>query len=124
MAKASTYIQSIRAQVKADYNGKVPMHLDLTIRNYALALEMRDKYREVVMDKPFIVESGSMGQAVTKQNPLCSLLYQQEVLCLNYAKALGGTSAKAAMKIEPVDNVQEDDPMAKMMKEAQTALDG
>ena len=36
----------------------------------------------------------------TKQHPLCALLYQQEILCLNYAKALGGTAAKAAQKPE------------------------
>lgn len=112
MAKAKTYITSIRKQVEADHNGQVPKHLELTIRNYAYALEMRDTYREVVINKPFIVESGSMGQPVTKQNPLCSLLYQQEVLCLNYAKALGGTSAKAAMKTEPTDSIADNDPMA------------
>ena len=42
MAKASTYIKDIRAQVRADHGGKVPDHLNLTIRNYANALEMRD----------------------------------------------------------------------------------
>ena len=42
MAKAQTYIKDIRAQVRADHGGKVPRHLNLTIRNYANALEMRD----------------------------------------------------------------------------------
>lgn len=112
MAKAKTYLTKIRKQVMADHNGKVPQHLELTINNYAQTLELRDTYREVVMAKPIVVESGSMGQPVTKQNPLCSLLYQQEVLCLNYAKALGGTSAKAAMKTEPTDSISDDDPMA------------
>lgn len=112
MAKAKKYISEIRAQVKADHNGDVPKHLDLTIRNYAMALETRDAYREVVMETPVIVETGSMGNNVTKQHPLCSLLYQQELLCLNYAKALGGTSAKAAVKTDPVDNIDDNDPMA------------
>ena len=67
MAKAATYLKYIRAQVKADHGGKVPDHLNLTIR---------------------------------KQHPLCGLLYQQEMLCLSYAKALGGTAAKAAAKPE------------------------
>ena len=40
MAKASTYIKDIRAQVRADHGGKVPDHLNLTIRNYANALVM------------------------------------------------------------------------------------
>ena len=67
MAKAATYLKDIRAQVRADHGGKVPDHLNLTIRN---------------------------------QHPLCGLLYQQEMLCLSYAKALGGTAAKAAAKPE------------------------
>lgn len=118
MSKAETYIAAIRKQVKADHNGHVPKHLDLTIRNYANALEMRDVYRKVVMAQPFLVESGSMGQPVTKQNPLCSLLYQQEVLCLNYAKALGGTSAKAAVKMESVEKMEDNDPMKALYTEA------
>ena len=116
MANKKTYIDSIRAQVKADHNGEVPKHLDLTIRNYAAALELRDVYREQVMKKPVMIERGSMGNNVTKQHPLCGLLYQQELLCLNYAKALGGTAAKAAAKTEPVEPVNPDDPMADYYK--------
>ena len=91
MAKAATYLKDIRAQVRADHGGKVPDHLNLTIRNYANALEIRDRYREKIL---------SEGQMTTKQHPLCGLLYQQEMLCLSYAKALGGTAAKAAAKPE------------------------
>ena len=101
MAKAATYLKDIRAQVKADHGGKVPDHLNLTIRNYANALEIRDRYREKILsDGETIVEVGSTGQMTTKQHPLCGLLYQQEMLCLSYAKALGGTAAKAAAKPE------------------------
>ena len=101
MAKAATYLKDIRAQVKADHGGKVPDHLNLTIRNYANALEIRDRYREKILDDgETITEVGSMGQQITRQHPLCGLLYQQEMLCLSYAKALGGTAAKAAAKPE------------------------
>ena len=101
MAKAATYLKDIRAQVRADHGGKVPDHLNLTIRNYANALEIRDRYREKILkDGETIVEVGSQGQMVTRQHPLCGLLYQQERLCLSYAKALGGTAAKAAAKPE------------------------
>lgn len=101
MAKAATYIKDIRAQVRADHGGKVPDHLNLTIRNYAQALELRDKYRETILDDGVTrIEVGSTGQMVTRQHPLCGLLYQQEMLCLSYAKALGGTAAKAAAKPE------------------------
>ena len=89
MAKAATYLKDIRAQVRADHGGKVPDHLNLTIRNYANALEIRDRYREKILsDGETIVEVGSTGQMTTKQHPLCGLLYQQEMLCLSYAKAL------------------------------------
>ena len=99
--KAETYIEDIRAQVCADHGGKVPDHLNLTIRNYANALEIRDTYREtIIKDGAVIFENGSMGQTIRKQHPLCGLLYQQEMLCLSYAKALGGTAAKAAAKPE------------------------
>ena len=101
MAKAQTYIKDIRAQVKAEHGGKVPDYLNLTIRNYANALEIRDRYREkIILEGETIVEVGSTGQMVKRQHPLCGLLYQQEMLCLSYAKALGGTAAKAAAKPE------------------------
>ena len=101
MAKAATYIKDIRAQVRADHGGKVPDHLNLTIRNYANALEIRDKYRDKILEDGSVIEDvGSMGQSIRKQHPLCGLLYQQEMLCLSYAKALGGTAAKAAAKPE------------------------
>ena len=113
MAKAKTYLAKIRKQVKADHNGTIPENLELTIENYAATLEMRDVYRDEVMKNPTVVEIGSMGQQTTKQNPLCNLLYQQEGLCQQYAKMLGLTAAKAAMKTEAPDSVTDDDPMAK-----------
>ena len=112
MVKAETYKRKIREQVKADNNGKVPEHLSLTIENYAQALETRDLYREqIAKDGATITEVGSMGQVSKRQHPLCALLYQQEMLCLSYAKALGSTAAKAAAKTERPDNVDDNDPM-------------
>lgn len=115
MAKKKTYIETIRAQVKADHGGMVPDHLDLTIRNYASALETRDMYREQILEDGCVIkEQGSNYQMITKQHPLCGLLYQQEMLCLSYAKALGNTAAKAAVKIEaPASTV--DDPMKEFL---------
>ena len=82
MAKAATYLKDIRAQVKADHGGKVPDHLNLTIRNYANALEIRDTYRDTILKEGAVIyEKGSMGQNTRKQHPLCGLLYQQEMLC-------------------------------------------
>ena len=106
MAKASTYIKDIRAQVRADHGGKVPRHLNLTIRNYANALEMRDALQEKIMKRGVTIEDepGSMGQEVTKQHPLLAALYQWETLVQKYAKDLGGTAAKAAAKPESADN--------------------
>ncbi len=100
MATQQTYLRKIRRQVKADHGDKIPENLQLTIENDAAALELRDTYREEVIRKPTVLEQGSMKQLVTKQNPLCNLLYQQEALCQNYAKMLGLTAAKAAVKTE------------------------
>ena len=70
MAKAQTYIKDIRAQVRADHGGKVPDHLNLTIRNYANALEMRDTLQaEIAKEGATITEVGSMGQVVKRQQP-------------------------------------------------------
>ena len=106
MAKASTYIKDIRAQVRADHGGKVPPRLNLTIRNYANALEMRDALQEKIMKRGVTIEDepGSMGQPVTKPHPLLASLYQYETLIQKYAKDLGGTAAKAAAKPESADN--------------------
>lgn len=101
MAKAKTYITDIRAQVKADHGGKVPEHLNLTIRNYANALAMRDTLQEQILsDGATISGVGSMGQEVIRQHPLMPALYQWETLVQKYAKDLGGTAAKAAAKPE------------------------
>lgn len=101
MTKTATYIKSIRAQVKADHGGKVPDHLDLTIRNYANALEMRDTLQsKIIAEGVSIFEQGSMGQMVRRQHPLMPALYQYETLIQKYAKDLGGTAAKAAAKPE------------------------
>ena len=114
--KAKTYITEIRRQVKANHNGVVPEELEGTIRDYAGAKELRDVYRDAVIKEPTITEVGSMGNMMTKQNPLCNLLYQQEGLCQTYAKMLGLTAAKAAVKPDPTDNVSEEDPMANYYK--------
>lgn len=116
--KAKTYLTEIRKQVMANHNGKVPEELVGTIRDYAQAKELRDVYREAVIKEPTITELGSMGNAVTKQNPLCNLLYQQEGLCQTYAKMLGLTAAKAAVKTEAPD------PGAKNVDDYLDALNG
>jgi hypothetical protein len=112
MAKAATYLKDIRAQVKHSHGGKVPEHLNLTIRNYASALEVRDQYRDTIT-KEGAVEwvPGSNGQPTHKQHPLCNLLYQQESLCQQYAKMLGLTAAKAAAKPEDLGSRAEADSM-------------
>ena len=124
MAKSKTYITMIRAQVKADHGGKVPEHLDLTIRNYANALEMRDTLQaEIAKEGATITEVGSMGQVVKRQHPLMPSLYQWETLVQKYAKDLGGTAAKAAMKTEAPVNLDDKDPLARMMQEAKDAME-
>lgn len=101
MANAKTYLAKIRKQVKADNGGKVPERLELTIERYAKALAKLDKTEET-MDKDgySLTEVGSMGQMVTKQHPLYNLSLQLESVCQQYAKMLGLTAAKAAVKTE------------------------
>lgn len=116
MAKAATYMKDIRAQVKENHGGKVPAYLNLTIRLYADALELKDHYKEIVMKEGAVIyEQGSMGNTIRKQHPLCNLIYQQESICQKYAKDLGLTAAKAAVRVEATD-VDEDDPMANYYK--------
>lgn len=124
MAKAKSYIEDIKAQVKADHNGEVPAHLMLTIRNYANALEMRDKLQEEITKSDItITEVGSMGQTVMRQHPLMPALYQWETLVQKYAKDLGGTAAKAAVKTEPESRADDNDPMRKIYESATSILD-
>ena len=106
MAKAQTYIKDIRAQVKANHGGVVPEYLNLTIRLYAKALELKDHYEGIVMKEGAAIwQRGSMGNDIRRQHPLCNLIYQQESICQKYAKDLGLTAAKAAAKPEsPNDN--------------------
>jgi len=94
-------MKDIRAQVKENHGGKVPAYLNLTIRLYADALELKDHYKEIVMREGAVIyEQGSMGNTIRKQHPLCNLIYQQESICQKYAKDLGLTAAKAAAKPE------------------------
>lgn len=120
MAKAQTYIKDIRAQVKANHGGKVPEYLNLTIKMYAKALELKDHYEDTMLSTggPLILENGSMGNIIRKQHPLCNLIYQQESICQKYAKDLGLTAAKAAMKIEAPDTVEENDSMRQFYENA------
>ena len=64
-----------------------------------------------------------MGQVVKRQHPLMPSLYQWETLVQKYAKDLGGTAAKAAMKTEAPVNLDEKDPLARMMQEAKDAME-
>lgn len=118
--KAKSYITQIREQVKADHGGEVPKRLDLTIRNYASALETRDMYRDkIAQEGATITKQGSNFQTITVQHPLCGLLYQQEMLCLSYAKALGGTSAKQAVKAEDPGSKQATDKLNEFIEATQ-----
>ena len=54
MAKAATYLKDIRAQVRADHGGKVPDHLNLTIRNYAYAIKGLNETESEI--RPYSIE--------------------------------------------------------------------
>lgn len=89
-SKKEKYLKDIKAQVKAKYNGKIPEHLNLTISQYAEALDMKDYYTEQMKKTGAIIkDKGSTGAVVTKQNPLLTTIYQQTLICYKYATALG-----------------------------------
>ena len=82
MAKAQTYLKDIRAQVKADHGGKVPDHLNLTIRNYANALEIRDRYREEILaDGVVIIDTNTSGFSTRKQRFKADNLFGERIDC-------------------------------------------
>ena len=101
MAEYKTHRDKIRKAVRADNNGKIPERLDLVIDRYAKALAKLDATDETIeADGYSIKEFGSTGQIVTKQHPLYNLSLQLEGICQTYAKMLGLTAAKAAVKTE------------------------
>jgi len=111
--KAATYITQIRQQVAEAHGGEIPKGLDLTIRRYAKALELYDFYEEVVMKHDGMIETfNSQGLTVFKQHPHVATLLSQDANCQRWAKMLGLTAAKAAVKT--------DDPSA---KQATSSLD-
>jgi len=118
MAKAKTYIPMIRAAVAVNHGGKVPKYLDLTIRNYACALSLRDKYLEIIEKEGAVLsEVNTKLQTVSKQHPLCNTLYQQEQLCMSYEKTLGLTATKAAIKTEDPNDKTATNPMKELLND-------
>lgn len=118
MAKAKTYIPMIRAAVAVNHGGKVPKYLDLTIRNYACALSLRDKYLEIIeKEGAVLTEVNTKLQSVSKQHPLCNTLYQQEQLCMSYEKTLGLTATKAAVKTEDPGKDRAANPMRDLLND-------
>ena len=107
--KAATYITQIRQQVAEAHGGKIPQGLDLTIRRYAKALELYDFYEEVVMKNDGMIETyNTQGLTVLKQHPHVATLLSQDANCQRWAKMLGLTAAKAAVKTDPGDTDKSD----------------
>jgi hypothetical protein len=99
--KAATYITQIRQQVAEAHGGEIPKGLDLTIRRYAKALELYDFYEEIVMKTDGMLETqNTSGLWVKKQHPHVATLLSQDANCQRWAKMLGLTAAKAAVKTE------------------------
>lgn len=100
--RSRDYKTQIRKQVQHENNGEVPENLTTTIDQLAEAMAWRDQLSKTIQQDGFVItDIGSTGQATRKQHPLITVKYQQDLLILNYHKALGFTSAKAAVKVEP-----------------------
>jgi len=117
--KAATYITQIRQQVADAHGGEIPKGLDLTIRRYAKALELYDFYEEIVMENDGMIDTfNTNGLLVRKQHPHVATLLSQDANCQRWAKMLGLTAAKAAVKTEAPD------PGAKNVDDYLDALNG
>jgi hypothetical protein len=120
MAGYKTYREKIRKAVKADHNGQIPERLELVIDRYATALEKLDSTNKTIDDDGYsIKEFGSSGQMVTKQHPLYNLSLQLEGICQTYAKMLGLTAAKAAVKTESQGDKKAEDSVEEYLRTIQ-----
>ena len=100
--KAATYITQIRHDVAEAHGGTIPPGVGLTIRRYAESLELCDFYKDIVVKSDGMMDSFSKTTGIpTKiQHPMVSALNNQENACQRWAKMLGLTAAKAAVKTE------------------------
>ena len=130
MAKTKTakqYEAELRLMIKARTGADMEPWLLPQVRATAANMVMLDKVQEELLNLDYLVApvSGSMGQYKNEVSPLLpyydkmqrTLLLQFEAIGLNYK------TTPSKVKEDTRKGVDEKDPMARMMAEAQSALE-
>ena len=130
MAKTKTakqYEAELRRMIKARTGADCEAWLTPQIRATAMNMVMLDKIQNELTDMDSLITPvpGSMGQLKNEVSPLLphydkmqrTLLMQLEALGLNYS------TTPSKVKEDTKKGVDEKDPMARMMQEAQSALE-
>lgn len=125
--KRDGYIRELKKMIKARTGADMEEWLLPQVRVTASNMLMIDKVENEIMDSDELVSltPGSQGQMKNEVNPLLphydklqrTLLMQFEALGLNYS------TTPSKVKEDTKKGVDEKDPLAKMMQEAQSALE-
>lgn len=124
---AHAYELELRKMIKARTGADCEVWLTPQIRSTAMNMVMLDKVQDELEDtvKLVLPSAGSMGQNKNDLNPLLApydkmqrtLLMQFEALGLNYS------TTPSKVKEDTKKGMDERDPLAKMMADAQSALE-
>ena len=124
---AHAYELELRKMIKARTGADCEVWLTPQIRSTAMNMVMLDKVQDELEDtvKLVLPGAGSMGQNKNDLNPLLApydkmqrtLLMQFEALGLNYS------TTPSKVKEDTKKGMDERDPLAKMMADAQSALE-
>lgn len=124
---AHAYELELRKMIKARTGADCEVWLTPQIRSTAMNMVMLDKVQDELEDTVKLVfpGAGSMGQNKNDLNPLLApydkmqrtLLMQFEALGLNYS------TTPSKVKEDTKKGMDERDPLAKMMADAQSALE-
>ena len=124
---AKQYEAELRRMIKARTGADCEPWLTPQIRTTAMNMVMLDKIQDELTDMTSLITPvpGSMGQLKNEVTPLLphydktqrTLLMQFEALGLNYS------TTPSKVKEDTKKGVDEKDPMARMMQEAQSALE-
>ena len=130
MAKKKTahaYEIELRKMIKARTGAECEVWLTPQIRSTAMNMVILDKIQDEILDMDTLVNPvvGSMGQQKDEVTPLLphydkcqrTLLMQFEALGLNYS------TTPSKVKEDTKKGMDERDPLAKMMADAQSALE-
>ena len=122
--KVNEIRKALRDQLGLKDVREIPITYSLMVQKTATDMCMLDKVAEELQDAELTsMEYGSMGQAKTIVNPLIPYYDKLSARVTDDLYNLGLTARKQAQKTEENIKVDKADPMAKMMADAQKALE-